>query len=102
MNKICSADEAMYGVDDGDVIATHYWGLSGSPGYLFRALIERGVKDLTLCIPNFFPLPEGFVDMGFTDPTILLPQLKKIISPFVGARGILSNLSDALFSTVAQ
>jgi 3-oxoadipate CoA-transferase alpha subunit len=103
VSKICTADEAMAGVHDGDVIATHYWGLSGSPGYLFRALIERGARDLTLCIPNFFPLPEGFVDMGFTDPTILLPQLKKIISPFIGApRGILSSLSDALFSTVAQ
>ncbi len=102
MSKICTADEAMAGVHDGELIAAHNWGLSGSPGYLFRALIERGVRDLTLCIPNFFPLPEGFVDMGFTDPTILLPQLKKIISPFIGARGILSSLSDALFSTVAQ
>ena len=102
MSKICTADEAMAGVHDSDIIAAHNWGLSGSPGYLFRALIERGVRDLTLCIPNFFPLPEGFVDMGLTDPTILLPQLKKIISPFIGARGILSSLSDAFFSTVAQ
>jgi 3-oxoacid CoA-transferase A subunit len=92
----------MAGVHDGELIAAHNWGLSGSPGYLFRALVERGVKDLTLCIPNLFPLPEGFVGMGFTDPTILLPQLKKVISPFVGARGILSSVSDALFSTVAQ
>jgi len=92
----------MAGVRDGDVIAAHNWGISGSPGYLFRALVERGVKDLTLCIPNLIPLPEGFVERGLTDPTILLPQLKKIISPFIGARGILSSLSETFLSSLAR
>jgi len=102
VSKICTAGEAMAIVDDGDMIAAHNWGISGSPGYLFRALVERGVKDLTLCIPNLIPLPEGFVERGLTDPTILIPQLKKIISPFIGARGILSSISETFLSTLAK
>jgi len=102
VSEICTADEAMARVHDGDMIAAHNWGISGSPGYLFRALVERGVKDLTLCIPNLIPLPEGFVERGLTDPTILIPQLKKIISPFFGARGIMSRFSEAFFDTLAK
>ncbi len=102
MSKICTADEAMAGVHNGDIIAAHNWGISGSPGYLFRALVERGVTDLTLCIPNFIPMPEGFVERGLTDPSILLPQVKKIISPFIGARGILSNLSETFLSNLTK
>ncbi|UCB43816.1 MAG: CoA transferase subunit A [Dehalococcoidales bacterium] len=102
MSKICTADKAMARVHDSDMIAAHNWGISGSPGYLFRALVERGVKDLTLCIPNFIPMPEGFVERGLTDPSILLPQVRKIISPFIGARGILSNLSETFLSNLAK
>ena len=84
--KICSAAEAMADVHDGDLVAAHYWGPCGSPSYLFRALIERGVKELTFYINNFVSIPPVVRDMGYPDPTILLPQLKKIITPFIGGR----------------
>lgn len=85
-DKICSAVEAMAGVYDGDLIAVHYWGPCGAPGYLFRALVARGVKDLTLYCNNFVPIPPVIREMGYPDPTLLLPQLKKIITPFIGGR----------------
>lgn len=85
-DKICSLAEAMADVHDGAVVAAHAWGASGTPGYLFRGLAARGVKDLTLCCPNFLPGPPGFESTAYPDPTILLPQLKKIITPFLGTR----------------
>lgn len=85
-DKICSAAEAMADVHDGDLIAAHFWGTCGTPGYLFRALAARGVKDLTFYCNNFLPIPTTIVEMGFPDLLSLLPQLKKIITPYIGGR----------------
>lgn len=84
-DKVCTAAEAMAGVKDGDLVAAHNWG-AGTPGYLYRALVERGVKDLTLCLNNFLPAPAGLAEHGIPDATSLLPQAKKLISAFIGAR----------------
>ena len=84
-DKICSAAEAMADVHDGDLVAAHVWGACGTPGYLFRALVARGAKGLTLYCNNFLPGPPGLGE-GYPDPTILLPQLKKIVTPFLGTR----------------
>jgi len=83
--KICSVEEAMADVHDGDMVAAHVWGACGTPGYLFRGLVDRGAKDLTLYCENFLPGPPGQIEFS-PDVTILLPQLKKIITPFIGAR----------------
>ena len=48
--------------------------------------MERGVKDLTVCLNNLLPLPEALRDSGLPDATELLPQARKIISAFVGTR----------------
>jgi len=85
-NKVCTAAEAMADVHDGDLLAAHFWGIAGTPGYLFRALVTRGVKDLTVCFNNFLPVPPMLSEAGFPDPTILLPQIKKIITAFLGTR----------------
>jgi len=85
-NKICTADEAMANVHDGAHIAAHFWGICGTPGYLLRALVNRGVKDLTVYFNNFLPIPEMLKDFGWPDPTILLPQLKKMVTAFLGTR----------------
>jgi len=90
----------MAGVHDGDVIAAHYWGVAGSPGYLFRALVERGVKDLTVCFNNFLPIPERLREMGFADPTVLLPQVRKIVTAFIGTRVFGSMNADFLGTRV--
>lgn len=86
--KICTAAEAMADVHDGARVAAHVWGASGTPGYLFRALVDRGVKDLTLYCNNFLPGPPGLKELGLPDSsvTILLPQLKKLVTPFLGTR----------------
>jgi len=93
-DKICSVAEAMADVHDGDVVAAHCWGACGTPGYLFRALAARGAKDLTFCCTNFLPAPPGLEDIGYPDPTVLLPQLEKIITPFLGTRAFRGVLGE--------
>ena len=84
--KICTAAEAVAGITDGASIATHFWGISGTPGTLFRALTQRDVKGLTLYINNFLAVPQMLRERGFPDPTVLLPQLKKVVTTFLGSR----------------
>ncbi len=100
-NKVCTAAEAMAEVHDGDMIAAHFWGIAGSPGYLFRALIERGVRDLTVCMNNFLPVPPTLGKIGFADPTGLLPQIKKIITTFMGTRAF-GNMNAGFLGTRVQ
>jgi len=87
-NKICTAAEAMADIHDGDHVIAHVWGFSGTPGYLFRTLVERGVKDLTFYCNNFLPSAPSLKELELPDSgvSILLPQLKKIVSAFIGAR----------------
>jgi len=92
--KICNAAEAVADVHDGAAVAAHAWGACGTPGYLFRALAAQGAKDLTLYCTNFLPGPPGLEDIGFPDPTILLPQLKKIVTPFLGTRAFRGVLGE--------
>jgi len=99
-NKVCTAAEAMAEIHDGDMIAAHFWGVAGSPGYLFRALLERGVRDLTVCMNNFLPVPPTLGEMGFADPTGLLPQIKKIITAFMGTRAFGSMNAEFLGTRV--
>jgi acyl CoA:acetate/3-ketoacid CoA transferase alpha subunit len=37
--KICTANEAVADIKDGAHIAANFWGISGSPGLLMRALV---------------------------------------------------------------
>ena len=92
-DKICTAAEAMASVHDGDHIAAHFWGICGTPGYLLRALVERGAKDLTVYFNNFLPVPAFLREAGFPDPTMLLPQIKKIVTAFLGTR-VFGDLED--------
>lgn len=85
-SKICTATEAVANIQDGAHIAAHYWGMSGTPGYLFRALVERGVKDLTVYINNFLPISEPLQELGYINPTMLLPLMRKVVTAFLGAR----------------
>ena len=84
--KICSAAEAMTAIKDGDHVATYMWALCGSAGHLYRALAASSVKNLTLYIQNFLPGPPGTAELGFPDPTMLLPHVKKIVTPYLGGR----------------
>jgi len=86
-NKIYTAEDAIRGVKDGDTLAMHYWGFNGTPSYLVRALIACGAKNLTLYVNNFVPIGvSGLAEIGIPDLAGLLPQLKKLVSPFIGGR----------------
>lgn len=86
-DKICTVEEAMQVVKDGDGVAMHYWGFNGTPSYLIRALITCGAKNLTLYVNNFVPIGmSGLAEIGIPDLAGLLPQLKKLVSPFIGGR----------------
>ncbi len=97
--KVCTAAEAMANVKDGDLVAAHNWG-AGTPGYLYRALVERGVKDLVLCLNNLLPLPADLHEHGLPDATTLLPQARKVISAFIGTRAFGGMSSDFLGTRV--
>ena len=85
MNKICTAAEALAGVRDGALVAANYWG-PGTPNYLWRALLEQGARDLTVCINNYNPTPDVVRETGGPDPTLLLPRTRKIISAYCATR----------------
>lgn len=88
VNKVWpSAAEAVADIPDGAFIAMHCQVFEGTPSHLIRALIDSGVKDLTLMCTNFIPLP--VVEAVFPTPASLLPQLKKVITAgVVGARTV--------------
>lgn len=78
MNKIISLQEAVNLVKDGDVLMVGGFLAVGSPNRLIDALVEKGVKDLTL-IGN----DSGFVDKG-VGKMVVNKQFKKIIASHVG------------------
>jgi 3-oxoacid CoA-transferase A subunit len=84
-SKICTAAEALAGVRDGALVAANFWG-PGTPTYLWQALFERGVQDLIVCINNYNPTPDVVRETGGPDPTLLLPQTRKIISAYCATR----------------
>ena len=93
-DKICTVEEAISEVKDGDAIAINSWGLTGTPGYLLRALKACGARDLTLYCNNFIPGIAVLEEMGLANLTSLLPQLRKIVSPFIGGRAFRNLLSE--------
>ena len=83
-NKVfASFDEAVADIPDGASIATGCWGLASLSQNLIAAIRRKGVKDITLIVHNFVPLP-FFTEEEAVNLTVLLPQLKKIITPVVG------------------
>ena len=93
-DKICTAEEAISEVRDGDSIAINSWGLTGTPAYLLRALRDCGARDLTLYCNNFIPGISALEDRGLANLTGLLPQLKKVVAPFIGGRAFRNILAE--------
>jgi len=83
-NKVFATfDEAVADIPDGASIATGCWGLTSLSQNLIAAIKKKGIKDLILIVHNFLPLP-FFTEEEAVNLTVLLPQLKKIITPVVG------------------
>ncbi len=101
-DKVCTAAEAMRVIRDRDVIAFHFWGFVGAPAYLLRAFVEHGSKDITLYVNNFVALPSFLAGFGFPDLTTLLPQVRKIITPFIGSRAFSNTIGDFLGDRVQK
>jgi len=83
VNKICpSLDEAVADIPDGASIAMDSWAIAATAQNLIAALKRKGAKDLTVITHCFIPMifPEDTAVM----PAVLLPQMKKLITPVVG------------------
>ncbi len=83
LNKIfASFDDAVADIPDGAVIAVECWGYPATPHNLIAALKRKGTKDLTIITHTF--IPQVFSEEHAALPSVLLPQMKKLISPIVG------------------
>lgn len=79
MNKVFkNADEAIEGINDGDVLMLGGFGLCGIPENCIAALVKKNVKNLT-CISN----NAGVEDFGI-GLMLQQKQVKKMISSYVG------------------
>jgi 3-oxoacid CoA-transferase subunit A len=85
LNKVFSSfDEAVADIPDGACIGMDSWGIAATPQNLIAALKRRGTKDLTVVTHCFIPMI--FSEDKATMPAVLLPQMKKLITPVVGIR----------------
>ncbi len=78
MGKLISIEEAISKIKDGDTIMVGGFLANGTPERLIDALVESGVKDLTLICND-----TGFVDKG-VGKMVVAKQFKKIIASHVG------------------
>jgi acetate CoA/acetoacetate CoA-transferase alpha subunit len=78
MGKLVSVKEAISKIKDGDVIMVGGFLANGTPETLIDALVESGVKNLTLICND-----TGFVDRG-VGKMVVAKQFKKIIASHVG------------------
>ena len=90
-NKVFdSFDEAVADIPDGASIATGCWGLASLSQNLIAALKREGARDLILIVHNIIPIPFNLIpalssiEDQIADLTLLLPQLKKLITAVVG------------------
>jgi len=83
INKVYgSFDEAVADIPDGAVIAVECWGYPATAHNLIAALKRKGAGDLTIITHTF--IPQVFSEDLAALPSLLLPQMKKLISPIVG------------------
>jgi 3-oxoacid CoA-transferase A subunit len=83
LNKVFpSFDEAVADIPDGAVIAIESWGIPATAQNLIAALKRKGTRDLTVVTHTFIPMVWSEEDAAL--PAVLLPQMKKLISPIVG------------------
>ncbi|MEG0772792.1 acetate CoA-transferase subunit alpha [Clostridium sp.] len=78
MNKVITIEEAVSHIKDGMTIMVGGFLAAGSPDKLIDALIESGVKDLTIIAND-----SGFVDRG-VGKLIVNKQVKKTIASHIG------------------
>ncbi|WP_077369526.1 acetate CoA-transferase subunit alpha [Anaerosalibacter sp. Marseille-P3206] len=78
MNKVVTIDEAIGHIKDGMTIMIGGFLGCGTPHKLVDALVEKGVKDLTLICND-----TGFVDIG-SGKLVVNKQIKKLYASHIG------------------
>ncbi|MBS4536450.1 acetate CoA-transferase subunit alpha [Clostridium sp. D2Q-14] len=78
MNKLISIDEAINHIEDGMTVMIGGFLAVGTPEKLVDALVEKGVKDLTIIAND-----TGFVDKGI-GKLVVNKQAKKVIASHIG------------------
>lgn len=89
MNKIVSMEEAINHIKDGMTIMVGGFLGCGSPHRLIDALVEKGVKDLTLICND-----SGFADIG-VGKLVVNKQIKKLIASHIGTNRETGNQMNA-------
>ncbi|MCK9443973.1 MAG: acetate CoA-transferase subunit alpha [Tissierellaceae bacterium] len=89
MNKIISMEEAIAHVKDGMTIMVGGFLGCGSPHRLIDALVEKGVKDLTLICND-----SGFADIG-VGKLVVNKQIRKLIASHIGTNRETGNQMNA-------
>lgn len=81
---VSTCDEAVADIPDGARIGMDSWAIAATPQNLIAALKRKGAKDLTVVTHCFIPMIFG--EDKAVMPSVLLPQMKKLITPVVGIR----------------
>jgi len=89
MNKVISIEEAISHIKDGMTIMIGGFLGCGSPHRLIDALVEKGVKDLTLICND-----SGFPDIG-AGKLVVNRQIKKLIASHIGTNRETGNQMNA-------
>ncbi len=83
INKVMTSfDEAVADIPDGASICMDSFAIAATPHNLVAALRRRGVKDLTIVVSAI--VPQIFPEDAFNFPSVLLPQIKKLVTTTVG------------------
>jgi len=78
MNKLITLEEAVSKIKDGTTIMVGGFLATGSPCQIIDALVEKGVKDLTIICND-----TSFVDRG-VGKLVVNKQIKKVIASHIG------------------
>lgn len=89
MNKVVSIEEAISHIKDGMTIMIGGFLGCGSPHKIIDALVEKGVKDLTLICND-----SGFPDIG-AGKLVVNRQIKKLIASHIGTNRETGNQMNA-------
>jgi 3-oxoacid CoA-transferase A subunit len=82
-NKVCSSfDEAIADIPNGASIAMDSWAIAATAQNLIAALKRKGTKDITVITHCFIPMI--FSEENAVMPAVLLPQMKRLITPVLG------------------
>jgi 3-oxoacid CoA-transferase A subunit len=83
INKIfANCDDAVADIPHGASVAAECWGYPATPQNLIAALKRKGSRDLTVITHTFIPMVFGEEDAVL--PSLLLPQMKKLITSIAG------------------